>query len=330
MAQVPRLEGTVVPSTAAERGNRWDVQQPQDPMRVELRKGRAYLYSRKRVNGRVRCEYLGPLSPNEVAHFRGRAASERAIREIERREREAEGERIDALLAVGISFDELADRVFRAVMYLSGYTLHNRGEWRRKRRGEVSNLADIINAATGHRPALVTPPVFRAEDRDILDRAARGDWSALPQVRELLKDQDYRDAIGGAGEMGLTGLVASAAGDNIAVAVAMKEKYDEYVTKLLADGPEPTFAERMAATRAAHNWLAVHILECMAATRQPASSQAVAIERRVTQAERRLHAALKSLAVLRRLRKPVAVTQVNIAKGGPMVVNNGAQGETKS
>jgi hypothetical protein len=79
----------------------------------------------------------------------------------------------------------------------------------------------------------------------------------------------------------------------------------------------------MAATRAAHNWLAVHILECMAAMRQPASPEAVAIERRVTQAERRLHLALKSLAVLRRLRKPAA-------KGGPKGVSTGEPEVAKS
>ncbi len=46
------------------------------------------------------------------------------------------------------------------------------------------------------------------------------------------------------------------------------------------------------------------------------------LDKRLTLAENRLHASLKSLAVLRRLRKPTVVKQVNIAKG-PMVVNNG-------
>jgi hypothetical protein len=50
----------------------------------------------------------------------------------------------------------------------------------------------------------------------------------------------------------------------------------------------------------------------------------VAIDKRVTQAEKRLHAALKSLAVLRRLHRPLPVAQVNVANGPMQVDNRGA------
>ena len=40
-----------------------------------------------------------------------------------------------------------------------------------------------------------------------------------------------------------------------------------------------------------------------------------AIDKQLTRAERRLHASLKSLAILRRLRRPVVVAQLNVASG---------------
>lgn len=63
-----------------------------------MRKGRPYLYLRRRVNGRAECEYLGPLSPAEVTYFRGRADADRAVREVEREDRAAEARRAAAVL----------------------------------------------------------------------------------------------------------------------------------------------------------------------------------------------------------------------------------------
>jgi hypothetical protein len=274
-------------------------------MGVELRKGQPYLYRRKREAGRVRCEYLGPLSPAEVRYFRGRAESERSLREVERADRAAEEQKVDAVAGATAAFDRLADRVFRVAMYLVGYAPHKRGEWRKKR-GAAVNAFDELGAGGAIRPPLVKPPAMRPEDQEVLDRAGRGDWSALPAVQEMLKNRSYLDAIGETGELALMSLIASAAGSNVAVALAIREKHREYLDALLADGPQPTFAERLAATRAAHNWLAVHILECTLGMRPPTSAATITLERRVTQAERRLHTALRSLAVLRRLRKASA------------------------
>ena len=302
-------------------------------MGVERRKGRLYWYDRRRVGGRVHTRYLGPLSPGAAARVRDRAESERAARRAEREStRAAESEAV-AVLAAGEEFDREADWVFRAVMSAMGYHCHRRGEWRRKREGGPMTTLGVAANTPGARtpaPPLVRPAARRSEHQAILDRAARGDASVIPEVGKLLDDRAYLDALGGVAEMARNCLIAQAAGDDVAVMMAMAVKYREYLQRLLADGPEPSYAERLAATRAAHNWLAVHILECRASVQLASSPAAVAIERRVTQAERRLHASLRSLAVLRRLRKPSAVAQVNIAKGGgSVVVNNGAPGATR-
>ena len=137
-------------------------------------------------------------------------------------------------------------------------------------------------------------------------------------IAQIEKDPKWA----GVAEVAAAALMLQATGIDKCLSDGMATKYWECIAKLLADGPEPTFAERMAATRAAHNWLAVHILESKAALHPPAGPNALMLDKRVTLAEKRLHASLKSLAVLRRLRKPAVVKQVNIAKGGPMLVNN--------
>ena len=142
---------------------------------------------------------------------------------------------------------------------------------------------------------------------------------AVPEVTSI---SVKRAESAGVAEIAAAALMGMATGIGESTSDGMISKYWEYIAKLLADGPEPTFAERMAATRAAHNWLAVHILECEAALLTPAGANALMLDKRVTLAEKRLHASLKSLAVLRRLRKPAVVKQVNIVKGGPMLVNN--------
>ena len=104
------------------------------------------------------------------------------------------------------------------------------------------------------------------------------------------------------------------------------ETFREQLRELLAGDEEPVpLPVRMAATRAAHGWLRVHILETLSCRYKVGSASALAVERQLTLAERRLAAALKSLAVLRRLNRPVVRAQVNVA-AGPMVVNNGGAG----
>jgi hypothetical protein len=301
-------------------------------MGVETRKGRPYLYRRRRVGGRLRAEYLGPVSADLAEYYRWKAIDAAASRAAEREGLAAAARDADAVLAATAEFDQLADRVFRVVMYLTGHRLHNRGEWRRKFGDRTMPDMSALFAPPGPKPPIVTPWIPNKEKQRVLDQAASGDVKALPAVRELLKDPSITDQIGSVAGLAKYALIATAAGEHLAVAEAIDRKYQEYIDRLLADGgPDPSYAEQMAATRAAHNWLAVHTLECMAATHPAAGPKAAAIDRRVSVAERRLHAALKSLALLRRLRKPVLVAQVNMANG-PMLVDNrtgGAAGEVR-
>ena len=189
----------------------------------------------------------------------------------------------------------------------------------------MAKVNELLRLPKKPAPALVSLAYPDPETQRLLDRAATGDSSVLPAVKQLLADPRLLSGFGSVSGWAWKALIRVAAGDNLAVTEAVKAKHAEHTQKLLADGgPNPTFAEQMAVTRIAHNWLVVHILETKSAGWDAGSAQAAAIDKQLCRAERRLHASLKSLAVLRRLRGPMVVNQVNIAKGGPMVVNNGA------
>ena len=175
--------------------------------------------------------------------------------------------------------------------------------------------AATVNAPAPPRRAIITPCSNDPEVQQILVRAAAGDASVLPQVRELLKHPAYVEGLGDVASFALDKLIREAAGDNLAVQEGIRTKYEQTLARLLADGPEPTFAEELAATRAAHATITVSTLELLASRQEPSSAAAIAFERHLGRAERRLAGALKALAVLRRLRKRVVVKQVNVANG---------------
>jgi len=179
------------------------------------------------------------------------------------------------------------------------------------------------------RPALIAPVSHDPEIQQILDRAAAGDAKVLPLVQQMLQSQEYIDGLGDVASFALDKLITAAAGDHVAVREGIRTKYEESLAKLLADGGmEPTFAEQIAATRAAHAMLTVDTLEVLANRQAPSSAAAIAFERHLGRAERRLAGALKALAALRRLRKRVVVKkQINVANGPMLVDNRGGGGQ---
>ena len=267
-------------------------------MGVERRGNRLYLYRRERINGRLRGVYLCRLCPLTEGFYR--AIEELKRLERQRREFEVEclGYWADHVLEAGEEFDRLADRVFRAVMYLTGHGLHKRSEWRRTH--GVTPMASVneLFPRTGKpKPAMIVPVGNNAEVQKLFDRAAAGDLSVLPAIKTLFADPKlhYRESIGAVESWARMALVRAVAGDDVAVAEAVGDKLNEYRKKLLEEsGPNPPFAERMAAMRAAHNWFTVSILEMELAAQDAGSRSADAISRQLSRAERRLQASLKA------------------------------------
>lgn len=294
-------------------------------MSIEQRNGRLYQYTARRVHGRVVKEYLGPVPPWWAAGVRDQAEQEKAKRKTDRAQAFAAAERV---VVAGVEFDQLADKVFRSTMHVLGYRLHHRGEWRHKQGSTPMATLESMsgtNAAQKLAPALITPHALDPSHRKTLDRAANGDCTVVRELVELFKDPRYLDMIGRVEEMARWALINQAGGANVAVLVAVERKFNEYVQRLHDDSPEaPTFAERLAVTRVAHNWLAVHILECLMNKCELWSDRSAALDKALYRADRRLNASLKTLAVLRRLRKPKPAAQVNVSVGS-MVVNGGTK-----
>ena len=85
-------------------------------MRVETRKGRHHLDNRPRVNGRLQGGDVGPLGSLTAAVLVGPAARPREEKQDAQERLLSKLSEIDATLVDVVAFDQLADRVFRAVM----------------------------------------------------------------------------------------------------------------------------------------------------------------------------------------------------------------------
>jgi len=287
---------------------------------IEARKGRLYWYDRRKSGDRWRKVYLGPVSAEHAALYRNRgapAANEPSAGQIATAE--AKG-----VLAAGAEFDRLSDQVFRAVMHLAGYRCHHRGDWRKQQGFKpMVTLQDILGAFGPKQPlpGLIKPASNNPAHKETLARAAAGDYSVLPAVRELLKDPCWLTTYGSVLNMATAALVTRAAGDDVLMQEAVMQKLSEQRENLLAEDSKPVPRPVcMAATRVSHCWLAVHILEALTARHTAGSAAALGVERQLAIAERRLAVAMKSLVTLRRLNRPV-VKQLNVANG-PMQVNN--------
>ncbi len=173
-------------------------------------------------------------------------------------------------------------------------------------------------------PPLLKPLGDTPELKKVLARAARGDTSVLPAVRKLLTDPAVQRLLGDVAEQACDRLIFVVSGDDLAVSEAVRIHTQAMLTNLLADSSaKASFLEQVAARRVIHTWLAVHALEILWAMKQSGTDSAERIARHLCTAERRLEAAMKSLAVLRRLALPAITAQLNVATGS-MVVNNHA------
>jgi hypothetical protein len=160
-----------------------------------------------------------------------------------------------------------------------------------------------------------TPPAPAPTKADLLalaDRTQSGDKSALPALRELLKDPTMVDTLGGnlARQAELT-LIAKFSGKNLMYRESLPRKLQALRAELA--GPCPTPVERLLAERVAACWLHLHHLEMIYAGKDSMALELAAhYQRCIDRAHKRYLSAIKTLAVVRKLAVPVL--QVNIAK----------------
>jgi hypothetical protein len=162
------------------------------------------------------------------------------------------------------------------------------------------------------KPPTAAAPAKHSDTVALLRRAEQGDASALPAVRELLQNPEAVELLGGdlARQVEYS-LIDNAAGKNLAFKEALRRKLELLRAELA--GPSPSPLEQLLADRAATCWLWLHDLEIrLAQAKDLTIPQAEYRQRAVDRAHKRYLAALKTLALVRKLALPVL--QINVAR----------------
>jgi hypothetical protein len=147
-----------------------------------------------------------------------------------------------------------------------------------------------------------------------------GDESALPEVRAIVRDPRYLQAFGDLAWRARFALLNEAAGQDLMVREAVPEKLEALRQELA--GPDPSPLEALLVDRILNTWLHLRALELRrGAGADLGPSAAAHHERAWDGAHRRFLAALKALAVVRKLALPVlqfnvAHNQLNVGAAG--------------
>jgi hypothetical protein len=288
-------------------------------VRIERRGRRLYLYDTRWIGGRPCKQYHGRIDEAAAAEFRLRHQAEQVRLSAQRARVRQTAQRAADLLAAGAEFDQLAENLFRTVMRLLGFEQHHRGEWRPKRGTAMASARDLL------RPAKRVGGIIQLESPDpeiaqLLAAGARGDSAILPAASKFLHEKNLLKKLGSVALWAENLIVEWVAGQNVVVAACVRTQLRADIEDLLKDDVKPSAAERLIATRAAHNAAVVHALEVLMVRESPGSPAAAALGKDLGRAEGRLLTSLRSLATLRRLRLPtVNVGQVNV---GSAVLNN--------
>jgi hypothetical protein len=176
------------------------------------------------------------------------------------------------------------------------------------------------------------PAVPRNADevRAFLKRTQAGDRSTLPVLQTMLRDPECVRVFGGELAESVEGsFLRALAKDDVGFQQAARRKMELLRAELL--GPGATPVEQLLVERVVACWLQVQDAELRYAQGQDKLNirQADYYQRRIDAANRRYLAALKTLALVRKLAVPalqinLARKQVNIA--APAAVNSGGTG----
>jgi hypothetical protein len=146
----------------------------------------------------------------------------------------------------------------------------------------------------------------------LANRAQQGDESAMVPLRKLMQDPAYVEALGGnLAHRTQVALIDKYSGKNLMVKESIGRKLDLMRAELAGLNPSPL--ERLLADRIVACWLHLHHLEAIYVGKDSMElGLATFYQRSISAAQKRYLAAIKTLAIVRKMAVPVL--QVNIAK----------------
>lgn len=269
-------------------------------------KGHRYYRQSRRVNGRVVTEHLGGGKLGEAMAVID--AAERTDRRIDASFRQAGRILFSLHVAQVFGIERFLADLFAVLAHECGYHRHHR-QWRKSRGADpmiaerlhlqIDKLKAALEKAERGRAPLLAPDFtgLPDEDRLALQAAAKGDKAALAKVQSYLTDPNYVRVWGDPMYAARCWLVYQVAGDDLVVARTTHARAKALRQDLGYETANTL--ERVAITRVVHGWLAVAALEAKACQLPVGSRERANAEKAVTQADRRLTQAVKTLAFLR-------------------------------
>jgi hypothetical protein len=267
-------------------------------------KGNRYYRRNRRENGRVVVEHVGR---GRMARLEERLDTQvRELRRMVTAKERGERQEYEFNLRQALLANHWLAALFGVLAHWNGYHLHRR-QWRRKRGGEMAKNIGIkaIDALLGRLEPRWNEPLLKpwvgdllAADRALVEALVEADEGALLKVRKYTDDPAVFRRWGNPAYMARVWLVYQISGDDQVVRRAVYRQVDELGTELGREGAG--YLERLAISRVVHNWLMVTALEARACSFRPEAKQRAAVERALSQAERRYTQALWTLAYIRR------------------------------
>ncbi len=267
----------------------------------EQRGTRSYFYSARRIGGRVVKLYAGPGQRGEVAE---------AFDAFQRQERERQAQERQRFLAGQLAQNRELDRLHRltdlwtaAVLLACGFHRARR-QWRRRRK---------VMIMTRKKPKAANPAALslwsEEEFQALVQRADAGDAKALATLRGACDDPMVIAKLGG----DLARLTKISLVEEGSLTPSAKEGVYAKLRRLTAElsGPSPSPVECLVIDRLLVSWLRVYLLEVREA-QYPAKDLARGkyVQQCLTLADRRLHTAIRSLALVRKASAPIVLAGV--------------------
>lgn len=288
-------------------------------MALEHRNGRVYYYRSRRIGKRVRKEYQGAGYPATLmAQLDGIDRDRKDYADWEKQEKRERRRKWCAGLREALG---RANQIIADALSAAGWHQHKR-EWR-KRRGVTmtTDLATVIGTWT--------PDVLERQAgplaQDVANKAAKGDRSTLPAVRQYLDNPAAVALWGDPGRTVLERWVKLYARTDLVTEEAMF-RHAQALRESLT-GPNPTALDALLAERVVLAWVTLSVLEGWQArmvqgwiekpTVKPETMLNV-FAPHVDYAHRQFMAACRTLAKVRRVKLPDVLALVNVNTSVPI------------